>query len=160
MPISSLGAAHVAAALAALAFGFMVLAMRKGTQLHRAIGMGYATAMVAVNVTALTIYRLTGHFGPFHALAILSLAMVVAGAAAVVLRPRNWLAKHYRMMSFSYLGLLAATTAEITIRVPALHVNSPARGITIGIASAVVFTAAGAITIPRLQRRALAAVAD
>ena len=56
MPISPLGAAHVAAALAALAFGLMVLAMRKGAQLHRAIGMGYAIAMVAVNGTALTIY--------------------------------------------------------------------------------------------------------
>jgi hypothetical protein len=29
--------------------------------------MGYAMAMVAVNGTALTIYRLTGHFGPFVA---------------------------------------------------------------------------------------------
>ena len=161
MPISSLGAAHAAAALAALAFGLMVLAMPKGTQLHRAIGMGYATAMVAVNVTALSIYRLTGHFGPFHALAMLSLATVIAGVAAAVLRPRNWLVKHYRMMSFSYLGLLAGTTAEIAIRVPALHVNGPARGMTIGITIAVVFTAAGAIIVPRLQRRALAAlVAD
>jgi uncharacterized membrane protein len=159
MPISSFGAAHVAAALAALAFGMMVLVMRKGTQLHRAVGMGYAMAMVAVNGTALTIYRLTGHFGSFHALAMLSLATVIAGVAAVVLRPRNWLAKHYRTMSISYLGLLAATTAEIAIRVPALHVNSPARGITIGIATAIVFSAVGFIIAPRLQRRALAAVA-
>ncbi len=159
MPISPLGAAHVAAALAALAFGLMVLAMRKGTHLHRAIGMGYAMAMLAVNVTALSIYRLTGHFGPFHALAIVSLATVIAGVAAVVARPHNWLAKHYRLMSWSYLGLLAATTAEIAIRVPALHVNSPARGITIGVATAIVFTAAGLIIVPRLQRRALPAVA-
>jgi uncharacterized membrane protein len=72
MPISSFGVAHVAAALAALAFGMMVLIMRKGTQLHRAMGMGYAMAMIAVDGTALTIYRLTGHFGPFHALAMLS----------------------------------------------------------------------------------------
>jgi uncharacterized membrane protein len=47
MPISSLGAAHVAAALAALALGMIVLLMRKGTQFHRAIGMGYAMAMRA-----------------------------------------------------------------------------------------------------------------
>jgi hypothetical protein len=58
MAISSFGAAHVAAAFAALAFGMMVLIMRKGTQLHRAMGMGYAMVMVAVNGTALTIYRL------------------------------------------------------------------------------------------------------
>jgi uncharacterized membrane protein len=159
MPISPLGAAHVAAALAALAFGLMVLAMRKGTHLHRAIGMGYAMAMLAVNVTALSIYRLTGHFGPFHALAVLSMPTIVAGVAVVMLSLRNWLPKHYRMMSFSYLGLLAATTAEIAIRVPALHVNSPARGMTVGLATVFVFSAAGVIIVPRLQHRALAAVA-
>jgi len=38
MPISSLGAAHVAAAHAAIALGMIVLLMRKGTQLHRAMG--------------------------------------------------------------------------------------------------------------------------
>jgi hypothetical protein len=76
----------------------------------------------------------------------------------VVLHSRNWLARHYRMMSFSYRGLLAATTAEIAIRVPALHINSPARGMTIGIATPIVLTAAGFIIVPRLQRRALAAV--
>ena len=90
---------------------------------------------------------------------MLSLVTVLAGLAAVVLRPRNWLAKHYRMMSFSYLGLLAATTVEIAIRVSALHINSPARGMTVGIATALVFSAAGVIIVPRLQRRALAAVA-
>ena len=59
MPISSFGAAHVAAALAALAFGMMVLIMRRDTQLHRTMGMGYAMAMVAVNGTVLTIYGLS-----------------------------------------------------------------------------------------------------
>src|SRR5689334_18554267 len=102
MPVSSLGAAHAAAALAALVFGMIVLVMRKATQLHRAMGMSYAIAMVAVNGAALMIYRLTGHFGPFHALAMLSLATILAGVAASILRPPDWLAKHYRMMSFSY----------------------------------------------------------
>ena len=59
MPISSFGAAHVAAALAALAFGMMVLIMRRDTQLHRTMGMGYAMAMVAVNGTVLTICGLS-----------------------------------------------------------------------------------------------------
>jgi uncharacterized membrane protein len=59
MPISSFGAAHVAAALAALAFGMMVLIMRRDTQLHRTMGMGYAMTMVAVNGTVLTIYGLS-----------------------------------------------------------------------------------------------------
>ena len=59
MPISSFGAAHVAAALAALAFGMMVLIMRRDTRLHRTMGMGYAMTMVAVNGTVLTIYGLS-----------------------------------------------------------------------------------------------------
>ena len=59
MPISSFGAAHVAAALAALACGMMVLIMRRDTQLHRTMGMGYAMTMVAVNGTVLTIYGLS-----------------------------------------------------------------------------------------------------
>src|ERR1700733_11530124 len=79
MPISSIGAAHVAAALAALALGAIVLAMRKGTQLHRAMGMAYAAAMIVLCVTALMIYRINGHFGPFHVLALLSLATIFAG---------------------------------------------------------------------------------
>ena len=59
IPISSSGPAHVAAALAALAFGMMVLIMRRDTQLHRTMGMGYAMTMVAVNGTVLTIYGLS-----------------------------------------------------------------------------------------------------
>ena len=157
MPISPLGAAHVAAALAALGFGALVLLMRKGTQLHRAIGMAYATAMIALCVTALMIYRISGHFGPFHVLALVSLATIVGGVMAVLRRRPGWLSKHYRMMTFSYLGLLSAGTTQMLVNLPALH--GPVRGMVTGVASAVAFTAAGAIILPRLQRRALAAVA-
>jgi uncharacterized membrane protein len=156
MPISSIGAAHVAAALAALALGAIVLAMRKGTQLHRAMGMAYAAAMIVLCVTALMIYRINGHFGPFHVLALLSLATIFAGVAAVVRRRPGWLAKHYRMMNFSYLGLLSAATTQTLINLTALH--GARRGTIIGVASAVAFIATGRIILPRLQRRVLAAV--
>jgi uncharacterized membrane protein len=156
MQVSVLGAAHVAAALAALLFGALVLAMRKGTPLHRAIGMGYATAMLGVNATALLIYRINGHFGPFHVLALLSLATLAAGVAMVVLRPRNWLVRHYMTMNFSYLGLLSAATTQMLVNVPAFH--GAVRGTATGVISAVAFTAAGVIILPRLQRRALARV--
>jgi uncharacterized membrane protein len=152
MPISSIGAAHVAAALAALAFGLFVIATRKGTQLHRAMGMAYAIAMVVLNLCALMIYRINGHFGPFHVLALLSLATIFAGVAMAVMRPRNWLVRHYLMMNFSYLGLLSAATTQMLVNVPALH------GTMTGIVSAVAFTAIGFIILPRLQRPALSAV--
>ena len=157
MTISTLGAAHVAAALTALAFGALVLALRKGTQLHRAMGMVYAIAMVALNLTALTVYRINGHFGPFHVLALLSLATIVAGLAMVVLRPHNWLVRHYRMMNFSYLGLLSAATTQALVKVPLLH--GAMAGTITGIVSAVAFIVLGVIILPRLQQRAVGSVA-
>ena len=70
MIASSLGAAHVAAASLALALGLVVLLAQKGTPFHILFGAGYVAAMAVVNVSALGLYRLTGWFGPFHALAI------------------------------------------------------------------------------------------
>jgi uncharacterized membrane protein len=156
MPISSLGAAHVAAALAALVFGMLVLAMQKGTQLHRAMGMAYATAMLALSISALMIYRISGHFGPFHALALLSLATIVVGVTVAVRRRPGWLSRHYQMMNFSYLGLLSAATTQMLVNLPALH--GPVRGTATGVASAVAFTAVGFIILPRLRRRVLTAI--
>jgi hypothetical protein len=49
------------------------------------IGVGYVSAMLIVNVTALCLYRLTGRFGPFHALALVSLANVIGGIVATLL---------------------------------------------------------------------------
>jgi len=154
MPISSLGAAHVAAALAALAFGLLVFVLPKGTQMHRAMGFTYAVAMVALNVAALLIYRANGHFGPFHLLALLSLVLIIRGIIAVT---RGQVGRHYQMMTFSYLGLLSAAVTQMLIQLPVLHGGF--RGMAVGVASAVLFTAGGAIILPRLQRRALAAVA-
>jgi len=78
--------------------------------------------MGGVNATALCIYRLTGRFNLFHALAVASLGMLAAGLAQVVprRRPRNWLWRHYQYMSWSFVGLLAATNNEAFVRVPPL----------------------------------------
>jgi len=151
MPISPLGAAHVAASLAALAFGALVLFLPKGTQFHRAMGTAYAVAMVALNIAALAIYRMTGRFGPFHALALLSLATIVVGIFAIT---QGRVGRHYQMMTFSYLGLLSAAATQMLVNLPVFS----GRGMTVGIASAVAFTALGAIILPRLQRRALATI--
>ncbi len=154
MPISSLGAAHVAAAVAALTFGLLVFVLPKGTQLHRAMGFAYTAAMVAVNIAALGIYRSSGHFGPFHLLALLTLATIVGG---IVAASRGRIGRHYQMMSFSYLGLLSALATQMLIQFP--FFRGGFRGMAVGIASALLFTAGGAIILPRLQRRVLRAVA-
>jgi len=119
-----LGQVHLLAALIALASGAWVLLRRKGTARHRQVGWLYAASMLALNVTALFIYRLTGTFGPFHVAALISLATLLAGVVQARRRlrgDRNWLPRHYFYMTWSYLGLVAAAVAETATRVPALQ---------------------------------------
>jgi uncharacterized membrane protein len=158
MTLSTLGAAHYAAALAALALGLVVLVERKGTASHRVIGCGYVAAMILLNVTALGVYRLTGRFGPFHALALVSLATVIAGVAIVWRRRANWLRRHYYFMAWSYVGLLAAACAEAVTRAPLLRaaITTGPQRIALGVGIAVAFALVGWIVLPRLQARALA----
>jgi uncharacterized membrane protein len=158
MTLSTLGAAHVAAATAALALGLVVLVERKGTMTHRLIGCGYVAAMVLLNVTALGLYRLTGHFGPFHALALISLATVAAGVTVVWRRAPNWLRRHYYFMAWSYVGLLAAACAEAMTRVPLLRaaLTTGPQLVAFGVGIAVLFALIGWIVLPRLQDRVLA----
>ena len=115
-----LGWFHTLCALVALASGAVVLLRAKGTRRHRQMGWIYVGSMLAVNVTALMIYRLFGGFGPFHVAALFSLATVIAGIIpAVRRRPHDrWLERHYFFMAYSYVGLLAATAAEIGTRLP------------------------------------------
>jgi uncharacterized membrane protein len=122
-PMSTLGWIHTATALAALVTGAGVLLRSKGTRRRRQLGWTYVASMVLLNATALAIYRLTGSFGPFHVAALLSLATVVAGAVpAVRRRPAGtWVEYHYWWMTYSYLGLLAATAAEVATRVPGIN---------------------------------------
>jgi uncharacterized membrane protein len=117
---SWIGFVHTAAAIAALLLGALVLCRRKGTPAHRVIGYGYAVSMMALLLSAFSIYRLTRHFNALHFFAIVS-AATLAGALipAIIRRPRDsWLRLHYRLTSWSYVGLLSATAAEIAIRAP------------------------------------------
>lgn len=116
-----LGWLHTACALVALGSGAAVLLRRKGTRVHRRMGWIYVASMLALNGTALMIYRLFGGFGPFHAAAIASLVTVVAGIVpAVRRRPASWLDHHYRWMTWSYVGLWAAAVSEVATRTPGL----------------------------------------
>jgi uncharacterized membrane protein len=117
--LDSFGAIHAGFGIAGLLLGLAVVAMRKGTTWHRRTGLLYAAAMLLLNATALAIYDLFGGFGPFHILALVSLATLAAGVMPVWLRrPREWLDVHARCMSWSYAGLVAAFFAEIGVRLP------------------------------------------
>lgn len=133
-----------------------MLVERKGTQSHRILGAAYVVALVITNVTALGVYRLTGAFGPFHALALISLAILARGVIAVLRRRPRWLVTHFYSMAWSWIGLLAAACAEVVARVPLDIVRDGRDGVTIGVICTAAFIALGFIALPRLQARALA----
>ena len=94
--------------------------MLKGTRLHKLFGYGYVIGMTLLNISALFIYRLTQHFGPFHVAAIASFITLLAGFIPAYRRiPRaEWLDYHYQFMCWSYAGLLAAGSSEAMTRIP------------------------------------------
>jgi uncharacterized membrane protein len=113
------GFLHALVGVAALLLGAAVLLLHKGTSTHRKLGLAYVLAMVSLNLTALSIFDLTGRFGPFHIAALISLATLLAGyAPARYRRPRVWVELHGIFMGWSYVGLVAGFLAEIAVRVP------------------------------------------
>lgn len=132
--MNTLGLVHTAVGVLAVSLGAAILLRRKGTRQHRWLGYGYVAAMLTLNLTALMIYRVFGGFGPFHVLALISLGTLAAGFyPAYRKRPaERWLQRHYELIGWSYIGLLAATAAEIAVRVPALR----GLGLSFGLATA------------------------
>jgi uncharacterized membrane protein len=118
--------------------------------------------MVILNVSSLAIYRLTGHFEPFHALALFSLATVVGGVVPALRRRPGWLMAHYWSMAWSYLGLLAAACSEIVVRLflRAGILTGTWQLIGGGVAIAILFVVIGMFVLPRLQRTAMAHIAE
>ncbi len=128
-----LGQIHLASAFAAIVVGAIVLLVRpKGARLHRQLGWLYVLAMLTVNITALLIYRLFGGFGPFHAMAIVSLVGVLMGTVTARRARRSretrrtdvrpgLVEAHYLWMTWAYVGLIAAFASETITRYPAFR---------------------------------------
>lgn len=113
-----MGLLHVLLAVAALLFGTLVLFQRKGNSRHRFLGRAYLVLMLGLNLTALLNYELFGYFGPFHWMALFSLASVLGGYLTVRRKRPGWKHPHAYFMTGSYVGLVAATVAEIASRTP------------------------------------------
>ena len=146
-----LGLSHVWFALLALLSGAVVVFRRKGTRAHRWTGRLYFGAMLALNVTALSIYDLFGGFGPFHAAAIFSLLSIAVGVRSAWVKHRNWRISHAYWMSWSYVGLLAAAVSESATRYLDFDF-----GWTVAIATLLVIVSGGLVIsrrIPVLLRR-------
>ncbi|MBD2756792.1 DUF2306 domain-containing protein [Spirosoma validum] len=115
---STLGLFHFISALLAMLSGAVVITKPKGGLFHRRIGYIYVSSMLLLNLTAFQIYHLFGRFGPFHALAIVSLFCLIGGIVPALLRQRikNWIHWHYYFMNWSIVGLYAAFWAELFTR--------------------------------------------
>ena len=129
-----LGQIHVAPAVVALVLGPMVFLGRKGTARHRALGGAYVLSMLAVNISALSMYEHSGGVNLFHIFAVVSLG-TVAGAMISI-----WLGSvqgHYFFMCWSYFGLAAAGFSQVLPRL------APGAFLSVGLNA---YTAAGVIT--------------
>lgn len=143
--MSTLGWVHVVFGLVALLVGSVVVLARKGTRWHRTLGHVFLTSMVGLNATALFIYNLYGRIGPFHWLALVSLVTLTTGMIPVITRrPRGrWLEWHAIFINAAYIGLVAATAAEITSRIPGAEGSF---GLVVGATSAAII-AGGALLL-------------
>lgn len=137
----SLGLVHTLLAVVAMLCGWRVLVKPKGNRLHKITGYIYVITMVAMNATGLFIQSLF-QFGPFHWLALFSLATVIAGvwAARNIGRKPGAFKMHYELMSWSYVGLLAAFVSEVVTRTPWVSNGT-------GFALSVVFSTVGVLLI-------------
>lgn len=123
LDFSTIGWVHMIFGLLSLLTGTIVILTRKGNRLsHRFWGYFYLFSMLATNVTSLVIYDLTGRFNMFHWSALASLIVLFIGMLPIFTRkPRangGWLPRHAHFMAGSYLGVVLATAAEITSRLP------------------------------------------
>ena len=159
--MAPLGLLHFSSSLVALLAGAVVLLLTKGGTWHRRMGWTYVGSMLVLNLTALGIYRLTRTFGPFHFAAIVSLIGVVAGVIPARRRlPKGqWLDRHYRFMTWSYVGLVAAAVSETATRFPAVRAAAggpgPAFWLAVAVATCLVVTTGG-LLISRRSRAVLA----
>lgn len=150
-------AIHVAACAAALTLGAAVAAAPKGTRWHRLAGRAFIASMLALNLSALGLYRLSGVFNGFHVLALVSLAGLAAGWWCARRARRSPLHRelHGRFMLWSYVGLLAAAASELVLRLPFMPRGGAA--FVAAVAGASFLVAACAVyPIERAMRRAAA----
>lgn len=115
-----LGQVHLIFALVALLMGPVIFLRRKGDWLHRACGLIYTGAMIALNVSALLNYDLTGSANMFHVFALFSLATVIPAWTSIRKAKKTGETRHFfrhgTLMIGSYYGLVMAAVAEVTTR--------------------------------------------
>jgi uncharacterized membrane protein len=169
--MSNIGWFHVSVAVISIVAGaYILLATKKGTRLHRQAGWVFVVSMLLANGTALSIYRLFHGFGPFHFFAIINLASITAATLAAIGarkarlakdRPRRekLVAAHYKSMSWTYAGLMAAFASEAITRLPATRPGPGGSGFWFGLS--VMFATLGVMAFAGwlINRRAIPSLA-
>jgi len=150
--LTTMGWFHLAFAAFGLVTGAIQFLRSKGGRQHRAIGYAYVYGMIIANATALTMYRFTGSFNVFHAGAVVNFVCIIAAMIPVLRTPRapDWRASHYRWMSSSYIGLVAAAATEFSVRTLAVSSRGTA-WIVAGVVTVVV-SVIGSVLIRRNLR--------
>lgn len=117
--LTSLGTLQTLLAGSCILLGAIQLLAAKGGIGHRARGYAFVYGMLTADAAALLIYRFTGHFNILHVGAIANVACVLLAMVPLLRTPRpaNWRDMHYALIAWSYVGLLAAATTELIVRV-------------------------------------------
>jgi uncharacterized membrane protein len=112
--LTPVGAIHAVLAISGIAVGLCQFLRPRGGAIHRARGYAFVYAMLIADGTAMLIFQFTGRFNILHIGAMTNLACIVAAMVPMLRSPKpsNWRNQHYYWMSWSYVGLLAATATE------------------------------------------------
>jgi hypothetical protein len=83
------------------------------------VGYAFVAVMTVSNLSALAIYKFTGGFNIFHALAVYNLVAIGLALRPMLQNPRpyQWRRIHYQWVAWSYAGLCAAAATEFLLRV-------------------------------------------
>lgn len=121
-PISALGAVHTVLSLIPVVAGLVAFARHGRIDPTSTIGKVYLGGMVVSIVTSFGLSS-TGHFNAGHALGLLALLLMAAGALAPRIRVLGRAAVYLQTvaLSFSFMLLLVPGTNETLSRLPVDH---------------------------------------
>lgn len=98
-------AIHLLTAIPALPLGAYILLSSKGDFTHRTLGKIWAALMLTTAIDTFFIREVTGHIGPIHIFAVVTLTAVPLGIYRII---NGDVAAHRRAMLYSYIGLCSA----------------------------------------------------
>lgn len=142
--------------------GPVILVWRKGGTLHVALGRVFVALLPLADVPVLFLYGATGRPGPFHVLAVVSLATTALGWLSVRRASRGArsgarIEAHAAVMTWSWIGVATAGLAQLANRQWPEQSPWPAL-VVVGLASAVGLTLVPRYVTGRLTPRDAAGV--